>query len=410
VFPAGETIGGGKGGSNRADIDTQQRIESWVKLVEQGAPREQIERAELELAQALRANAFQVRQALPFFQRIVQTLKGAQAYQQFRLSNGQVVVDKRDKAAESAKGNEAKAAEEVIRSRKNEEKNEVKEGKDLLKGKDSASRADSLRDVSRGGLENRAAASRVDKLLSAFERMVVERFEGGREIASQGKAGEPTFLTKTEAQWKAFFEQFMHRTVRKSIDAAEIKNFLLRGVIGKGDKGIFIGDMRLKGGGTEKFVRFSILAEIFAKLRGARPGITISGSEVGDMTGEELMYLALAASKRKEYEYVQKAADGKFMGGKAEERAAKELGLTLDSQLKEKAKKLRERGRKFGFGMMFDRDPEPEDIPYRFVPWWHWGNISRPGKFKWFTVFFYSSLFALALIGVVLASMKLLKG
>lgn len=32
------------------------------------------------------------------------------------------------------------------------------------------------------------------------------------------------------------------------------------------------------------------------------------------MTGEELMYLALAASKRKEYEYVQKAADGNLWG------------------------------------------------------------------------------------------------
>jgi hypothetical protein len=119
--------------------------------------------------------------------------------------------------------------------------------------------------------------------------------------------------------------------------------------------------------------------------------------------------LALAAAKRREFETSAKDAEGRFMTSRAEALAAEELGIPVEMQLREKAARLK--GKKVkGFGWLVDRDGEPEDIPYTFVPWWHWGNLQRPGRTKWFTVAFYASLLTMAIIGLVAVTMRVLSG
>jgi len=402
VHPAGDSRGGGP---VRSGADTEQRIQNWVRLVEEGAPREEVERAEKEVAQALRTRPFEIKQRLPFFQKMAKALRGRQAFQQFRLTGGRVVVDRRDKEADEG----SRSAKEAPKGEKGGEakgEHRLRDGK-LVREK---GRADIGRSFERGGLEQRVATDRVDKMLTAFERMVLSRFEDGKQIAQQQKDGKPVFAEKSEAQWKAFFKSFLQRTIKKSAKLTDIRNFLLRGLVPKGSKAVFIGDMHLKSGRVEKFIRFSILAEIIAKLRGKKPGSTIGKGELGEL-GEELLYLALAASRKQRFAMSKKAAEGKFMGGRAEARAAKDLGLSLESQLREKARHLKGRkGRGGAFGGLFGKDGEPEELPHRFVPWWRWGNLGRPGKFKWFTVFFYAALLALAIMGVVLMSMRLMSG
>ncbi|MFA4974202.1 MAG: hypothetical protein WC683_16455, partial [bacterium] len=221
--------------------------------------------------------------------------------------------------------------------------------------------------------------------------------------------GLPHFNAKTEAEWKQFFLNFLDRTVAKKALLEDIKQFFMRGVVQKGAKGIFIGDLLLANGRTEKFVRFSILAEALAKLKAMMPGSQVTKEMLGKLTGEELMYLALAASRGSEFAFQQEAAKGRFGLARAEAQAAEKLGITLEQQLQKKTKFLK--GKKGGRGMAwYDRDSEPEELPYQFVPWWQWGNLKNTGSTKWVTRVFYGSLFILSMIGIALLTARLLSG
>lgn len=382
----------------------EESIQNLDRAAREGAPQEELDRATREVAEALGTRPYVVKQQLAFFQRVAHEMRGAQAMQQFQLTGGRAVVDRRDKEAEAPRED---AAKDVARKESREDAREMhrlREGK-LVKDKD----VDSIdRGILRGGLERDAATGRLDKLLTAFERMIVARFEDGRQLEHMIKDGKAAFAEKSEAQWAAFFKSFLSRTVGRTASLEDIKNFLLRGLIPKGGKGIFIGDMHLTNGRVEKFIRFSIIADILAKLAGKKPGEVVGKGELGEL-GEELQYLALAAPRGREFEAAQKETEGKFMGGRSEARAAEELGFAVEGQLEEKARRLRAKKGK-GLGMFFEKDGEPEDIPYQFVPWWHWGNLKRPGKYRRFTVLFYTSLLALAIIGIIAVTMKLLAG
>ena len=287
----------------------------------------------------------------------------------------------------------------------------LKEGK-LVESKDkSYVNFLGARDVGGKSSDQAAAESRVDKMLSAFEKMVVERFEKGAQLANQNADGQARFKGKTAAEWKQFFQKFMHRAVTKKALMNDIKHFLMRGVVAKGAKGIFIGDAMFNSGRVEKFIRFSILAEALAKFRAMIPGDKVTAEMLGKLTGEELMYLALAASRGKGFAFSQQEARGMFAGAKAEAQAAAALGIPLDQQLQQKARQLRgrKRGGGSGFGW-FEKDPEPEETPYRFVPWWQWGNLNNPGPTKWITRVMYGAFLIVALMGIVVLTVRLLAG
>lgn len=402
MIAAGDVTRGA--GPGRPSVDTGEQIERYVRLVEERAPLEEIERAEREVADALGTRPYVVKQQLAFFQRVAHEMRGTQAMQQFALTGGRVVVDRRDKEAEASRQD---AAGDISRKETREdvrEMHKLREGRLVKdKGVDSIDKG-----ILHGGLEREAATSRLDKLLTAFEKMIIARFEDGKQLEHLIKDGKTVLAEKSEVQWAAFFKSFLSRTVARTVGFEDIKNFLLRGLIPKGEKGIFIGDMHLTDGRIEKFIRFSILADIIARLAGKKPGEVVGKGELG-ILDEDLQYLALAASRGREFEAAQKETEGKFMGGRAEARAAEELGFAIERQLEEKAKRLRAKKGK-GLGILFEKDGEPEDIPYQFVPWWHWGNLSRPGKYRRFTILFYTSLLALALIGIIAVTVKLLSG
>lgn len=406
------------------NLNARQQVDNYLDLLERGAPKEQITRAEEQLANTLNIRPYQLQQRLPFFQKIARALDAGRSFNTLKLPSGRVIEDKREGAKNAEKNQSREAGKRAVRnSATRDAAGKVRddaarssreaakdEGREAVRDKAKAegSRANSSV-ISKGGLEREVATHRFEKLMSQFEKMLVQRFENGKQIAGQSADGKPTFNAKSEAQWKAFFQRFFSRTVKKSVRLSDIANMLFRGMVSKGGKGVFIGDMQLKNGRMEKFVRFSILADIIASFKGLKPGQQIGKGMLEGLSGEELMYLALAASKDKRLNFTERAELGKFMGGKAEELAAKQLGITLDDQLREKAKRLRNRG-KNSFGGFFDKDAELEDIPYRFVPWWHWGNLSKPGKFKWTTVFFYGSLLAMAILGAAVATMRILGG
>lgn len=412
MFGAGRSS---DGGNIRRPIDSDRYLRN-IERLDRDSGREEVQKAEKGIADALRVRPFIIQQRLPFFQRVAQALRGRNAFQEFRLTDGKVVVDKRDKEAETAKQQVVKEVIKDMRdaasARESESRKETEQAKYDGRIRDGKfvrdkSTADATKSVDKslwGKLEQQTASDRVDKLLSKFERMILQRFEEGSQIAQQSKDGKPAFAEKSDGQWSQFFRQFLDRTVKKTIDFSKIQEFLFRGLVAKGNRGIFIGDLKLTSGQVEKFIRMSIMESIMARLKGLKPGQAVGKGAFGEL-GEELAYLALSSAKRKQYSTSDKEAEGKFMGGRAEDRAAKELGITLDDQLREKARKMR-KGR--GLNWFFEKDPEGEDIPYTFVPWWHWGNLSKPGKFKWFTVFFYSSLLILAIMGIAIITMKFL--
>jgi hypothetical protein len=416
AFPGGSLFGGG---AVQGPGDADPRIERFIKLVDDGAPDHEVDKAARDVADALKSSPYHLKDQVPFFQRVISAMRGSRAYSEFRLTNGQVVVDKRDKEEETApQKKEGDVKAEVAKA---EVKAAAAEAKKAEEMRDK--RAQIEKHMEKGRLDNARLASNVasikdgrwqdeklDRLISAFEKLLVQRFEGGKEIAQYLKEGKAQFAEKSEVQWKQFFESFMHRSVPKKVSFAMIEDFLFRGVVQRGQKGIFIGDMRLTGGRIEKFIRVSLLAEILTKLQGVKPGQTVQKGVIKGEGGEELAYLALAAAKRREFQTSEKAADGKFMSERAEQRAAEELGLSADAMLREKARRLKEKGGRRGLGGFFEKDAEPEDIPYQFVPWWHWGNLSRPGRTKIVTVVFYAALLAISLLGAAVITYRLLNG
>jgi hypothetical protein len=413
VFAAGESKDG-KGAitASAAEMSPQQRIERWVQLVEQNAPVEQIQQAEKEVAEALKKTPFELRQQLPFFQRLVKKLDSTGVFQHFRLpGRDRLVADRRDQphgepTKEGAKGEKAHGGRHL----------HLKEGKLVEQRQRTYVNYLGGREEMHRGSDQAAAGKRVEQMLTKFEKVILQRFEGGKQIAGSSPDGKPHFLPKTDKQWRDFFRTFLDRTVQKKVLASEIREFLMRGVVQKGSKGVFIGDMQLASGRVEKFVRFAILAEALAKLKTLMPGDAVSKATVGEIAGEELMYLALAASRGRDFLASMLPTRGRFMGERAESQAAEALGLPLDMHLRARAQDLRgvRRGRGKGLGLfggdLIGGEPQPDDIPYQFIPWWKWGNLARPGKFRWVTAVFYGSLLFMALLGIGMMTWRILKG
>ncbi len=406
-------------------VHAEQSLQKWMDLVQRGASAEELQKAETELAEAMQKSPFEVAQRMPFFLKLVQKLEGNKAYQQFHLpGSDRVVVDRREqfegRPEQPADDAGKKAAEETARETAKEATRE--KGEELKKKPEMRMRQGKLvKDkgrmaslAARGagpGADQGAATARVERMLSAFERMVIARFEKGAQVAKESADGKAHFAAKTEGQWKQFFKNFLSRTVKKRALLNDIRSFLMRGAVAKGGKGVAIGDMHFSSGRVEKFVRFSILAEALAKFAAMKPGEMMGKGALKDLTGEELMYLALAASRGREFATTKKPEQGRFMGGKAEALAAQKLGLTLDDQLREKARRMRQ-GKKGGsgaFGDLLGEHIYGEDAPTRFIPWWHWANITQfGGKRRWVSLVFYASLILVALMGIIAMTVRLI--
>lgn len=405
-------------------LSIEQRVQRWVELMEQGAPAEQIQQAQTELDQAREQQPFVIRKQIPLFQQMVRKqLDARHAFQHFHLSGGRVVEDRRDQRPPGAPADAAKeSAKEGAKREAKEPKGKGKVAKEgaggiklhdgrlvRLKEKGYQNFLGDRSGSDRRVLDQEVASERVERMISAFERMILARFEGGKKIAPESPDGKACFRAKTAGEWRDFFAAFTDRLVPKKALLADIREFLLRGLVAKGEKGIFIGDINFANGRIEKFVRFSILAEALARLRALVPGDAVAKGSLGSLVGEELMYLALAVSRARDAAASMLPTQGKFVGGRAEVAAAEALGISLDQHLQQKARGLR--GRRSGlFGGDLLGEGEPGELPSQFIPWWQWGNLKQAGPRRWVTAAFYGTLLALSLIGIGALTVRLLGG
>ncbi len=390
-------------------IALERGLSQISELVSARVPMEQIQAMVPQIAEQTGADKFQLMQVLPHFvQAASKNVDAAQVYENFRIPGREEVIHDR---REEGKGGAERAEGREHARRGGETEMEIRKGR-LVRSQEK-SYENYLGDrMGRGApAEAGEAESKIERLLSAFEQMVVERFEGGRAVARESADGKPRFLAKTEAQWKEFFSKFLDRMVAKKVSFDEIQEFLFRGIVPKGNKGIVISDMVLSNGRIEKFVRFSVIADALAQLKALMPGDVFGRERLSQMTGEELMYLALAVSRGKEMPVSLLPTAGKFISGSTEERAAQELGIPIGgTQTEMRAQQMKARGRRPFTGLFDEREGEPEDLPYQFIPWWHWGNLKKPVKSRWATIAFYATLLALALIGIGVLTYRLLSG
>ncbi|MBI4211521.1 MAG: hypothetical protein HY540_02680, partial [Deltaproteobacteria bacterium] len=189
----------------------------------------------------------------------------------------------------------------------------------------------------------------------------------------------------------------------------EVREFLLRGVVQKGAKGIVISDMLLANGRVEKFIRFSVMATVLEKLKMLLPGEAFTRSEIAALSQEELNYLALAVARSADA-VAEEAERGKFFDAQAEARAAQELGLPMSQHLSAKSRLLRKQ-RKLGLGGLLgssEGEIFEDPAPTQFIPWWHWENLKKPSPARSVTAVFYTALGIVALIGIGVLTMRLL--
>lgn len=418
------SVAGGKNRGERGPVTLDARtssqdrvgkhIEQYLDLVRKQAPAEKIKQAEKELSKEMGKDRFEAfKRQLPRQLRARRSLDAQRVYRQFRLPGRRRMVEDRRGRMRGRPRERARARKAVASARKEAA---PKESMRLRGGRITKQAARKYKNYFADKMQLQAESSakaagkqaQIDELLSKFEKLIVQRFEHDAEVAKETKKGEQTFLQKTESQWKAFFARFANRFLKKKVPTSNIQEFLFRGMVAKGAKGVVISDMTLASGRVERFVRFSILAEAMARLAKLMPGEKF-GKDM--LKGEELYYLALAAARGREYKTVPKPTEGRFMGGAAEERAAQELGLPMSAHLERKSEAMKKGGRMgamFAFGEDKERAPHDE-TPYQFIPWWHWGNLWRPGKFRLLTVAFYIGLLLLAIIGITAISAIFLK-
>lgn len=379
-------------------------------LIESHAPQEQIIQAQQAVAESIGGDQFMVTHMLPhFMQAAAKNVDAAQVYEHFRMpGRDRIVHDRR----EEGKGGEEKAARKEDARHDADIEMEVRKGR-LVKPHERTYENYLGDRMGRNVMvEHEEAEGKIERLLNTFEQMIVARFEEGRQVAQESADGKPKFLAKTEAQWKDFFSKFLDRMVAKKVSLDEIREFLFRGVIPKGNKGIVISDVILNDGRIEKFVRFGVIADAMARLKALMPGDVFGRDRLSQMTGEELMYLALAVSRGKDMAVSLLPTAGKFLLGSTEEKAAQELGIPIGGQqAAQRAVQHKARGRRAPFTGLFDeREGEPDELPYQFIPWWHWANLKKPVKSRWATIAFYATLLALALIGIGVLTYRLLSG
>lgn len=228
------------------------------------------------------------------------------------------------------------------------------------------------------------------KMLSAFEKMLLKRFEGGENLETLCPEGRFSFLKKTAEQWRGFFSHFVRRTVKRRVALEQLQGWVYRDVVPKKGVATLISDLSLADGRLEKFVRFRLAQDpnLMQFLSQLESGARLSGTELKKFLGGDLEYLAIKeALHRASFSPAQ--TKGKFLGAaQTEARVAKELGVSLKIP-------------------SFDLQKEEENPKESFIPWWQWGLLQkREGKTRWFVVSAYLVIAAAVVVGILFLLMK----
>lgn len=172
----------------------------------------------------------------------------------------------------------------------------------------------------------------ISRLLSEFEKLLVERFEKGKTIEQKSEDGKPHFREKTDAEWRDFFSKFLGRTVLRSGDIEALKQIIYRGLaaLKKGDSryAMLVGDLEMTDGQISKFARIKIFKDLVSLVAHIRPGDSIDADKVRELIQtEQFKYLALAHRHEERVKIAKEESRGIFARLKTEEYTADKLGL-----------------------------------------------------------------------------------
>ncbi|HPM41356.1 MAG TPA: hypothetical protein PLY45_02855, partial [bacterium] len=201
----------------------EQSVARWMELKDSGASFEDIQRAEQEVAEALKQAPFELKAKFPFFQQLVKKFDAAQAFQQFRLpGSDRVVVDRRDehsrgKAAEQARQASKEAAKREASgfSRDGMPDLRLKDGR-LVEQKDKgqAPAADKPGAGLRAGLEQNLKeitgritdAKVADYYRRGFDQLVFENFKKRAPMAAAGPGPARTAFRPAGGKFRGDFK------------------------------------------------------------------------------------------------------------------------------------------------------------------------------------------------------------
>lgn len=398
---------------NRFQIDPSKLklnpIEHYLETVASGAPPETVKQAEEQVKKALSfQDAGKLSEQFNKLKEVAKQLVNAQgAFQNLKLKD-RVIADNRDKVKVKVEADKPEVKADKAERGKQGKHAEL----ELIRGRLQPSK-DKPNVVQQNNLppsqtEQRSAQRGViDRLLSSFERVLLERFEQGRQIVQHRDAGKPVLPEKSLAEWQAFFSSMGDRSVGRKLNLADVRDFLFRGLVMKGDKAVVIADAQFNNGKVEKFIRFQALEELLGKMRELQPGQTFSKEMLESLSSEELMVLALAVSQGEMFEFSPQAAKGKFLLGSIEERAQQELGLRApENKPQQRAQKSGAKGRGGLFSGRWHDKEVWEEEGGQFIPWWSWGKLPRKEKTEAVRSVFYMALIIVAIIGILALTYK----
>ena len=248
--------------------------------------------------------------------------------------------------------------------------------------------------------ESKAAAQEIKRILSEFEKLLVERFEKGKSVEKQSPDGKPHFKLKTDAEWKSFFSKFIKRTVWKKADLKMLKSFIFRGLVkltkGGGTHAMLVGDMAMNDGQIQKFARLKVLSKLMDLLAKMEPGSTLEKQLLKEgLNAEDFRFLALAHKHGdRAIKTGQQATRGMFADQKTEDQVSRHLGFGG------------KRGKKKGYGGPIRWGEEGGSTgPQAFVPHGFWERQTRGGWPK-MPILIVSTVIVLLILAGIFALVK----
>ena len=183
---------------NRFHIDLsrlkiENPVENLLQKIESGAPQEVVKQAEEQLKQTLSfQEAGKLSEQFKKLKEVASQLVNAQgALQNLKLKD-RVIADNRDKVKVKVEADKPEVKTDKTERNKQGKHAELELAHGRLqpsKEKSSAVLQNTLPQIqAEQRLEQRSV---MDKLLSSFERVLLERFEQGRQIVQQRDAGKP---------------------------------------------------------------------------------------------------------------------------------------------------------------------------------------------------------------------------
>lgn len=335
-------------GTKKGDITEQIREEIFKRPVREGAE------------ERVRPDQYRPGSRLPQFVQSVDQRIGS-GYRTFRLPGTDYLVrDNRDGALDRREDLKDGSRFELKEGRMNEAKE--KPYVNYFGDKMAMAQAEK-------GLQ-----SEIKRLLSDFEKLLVERFEKGKTVELKLADEKPVFKLKADGDWKDFFSKFLSRTVWKEGDLKLMEGFLFRGLVALqkagGKYSMLVGDMVMSGGAVEKFARLKVLAELAELLANLKPGSSLEKEMLRKGLGLEAFRYLSIEHKHEEIsaQTSQLETKGMFQDLKTEEHIARELGIKRDG------------GKKRGYkGPIKWGEEGASEEPHAFVPWGWWEREQRGG-------------------------------